>query len=87
MLADADRLQQTVEQVLKAGVAGQRAGVLHRGPVDIAALASEAADLARLRHHLGDDAISVSLATPSASDLVVDGDADELRTALSQSAR
>ena len=83
MLADTDRLQQTVEQVLKAGIAGQRAGVLHRGPVDIAALASEAAEVARLRHHLGDDAISVSIATPSPTSLVVDGDADELRTALS----
>ena len=36
MLADADRLQQTVEQVLKAGIAGQRGSVLHRAPVDIA---------------------------------------------------
>ena len=31
MLADADRLQQTVEQVLKAGIAGQRAALQHRG--------------------------------------------------------
>ena len=82
MLADADRLQQTVEQVLKAGIAGQRAGVLHRAPVDVAALAREAADTARLRHHLAADAIAVAVPTPAAG-LLVDGDADELRTAIS----
>jgi signal transduction histidine kinase len=83
MLADADRLQQTVEQVLKAGIAGQRAGMLHRAPVDVSALAHEAAEIARLRHHLALDAISVSVATPAPAGLLVDGDADELRTAIS----
>jgi signal transduction histidine kinase len=83
MLADADRLQQTVEQVLKAGIAGQRAGVLHRAPVDISVLARETVDTARRRHHLAADAIAVTVATPSAADLLVDGDADELRTAIS----
>jgi two-component system sensor histidine kinase SenX3 len=83
MLSDTDRLQQTVEQVLKAGIAGQRGGVLHRAPVDITALAADTADLARVRHHLAPDAVSVSVATPAPSGLLVDGDADELRTALS----
>lgn len=83
MLADADRLQRTVEQVLKAGIAGQRAGVLHRAPVDVAALARETAETARQRHHLAPDAIAVTVATPAVSDLLVDGDADELRTAIS----
>jgi signal transduction histidine kinase len=83
MLADADRLHQTVEQVLKAGIAGQRGAMLHRAPVDISALALETAETARLRHHLAADAISVSVATPSPAGLLVDGDADELRTVLS----
>jgi two-component system sensor histidine kinase SenX3 len=83
MLADADRLEQTVEQVLKAGIAGQRSGVLHRAPVDIAALAVDAAETARRRHHLAPEAISVALATPASSSLLVDGDIEELRTALS----
>ena len=52
MLDDADRLQQTVEQVLKAGAASQRVGPHHRAPVDIAALAGEVLEVARLRHHL-----------------------------------
>ena len=83
MLSDTDRLQQTVEQVLKAGVAGQRIGLQHRAPVDIAALATEVTDTARLRHHLPVDSITISMATPSTNGLFVDGDAEELRTVLS----
>jgi two-component system sensor histidine kinase SenX3 len=82
MLADTHRLQQTVEQVLKAGVAGQRVGLQQRAPVDIAALAAEVTETARLRHHLPPDTVTVSFATPSATDLFVDGDVDELRTVL-----
>ncbi len=81
MLADTDRLQQTVEQVLKAGVAGQRPRLLHRAPVDLAALAREAVETARLRHHLASEA--VGFAEASAARLLVEGDADELRTAVS----
>jgi signal transduction histidine kinase len=83
MLADTDRLQQTVEQVLKAGVAGQRVGLQQRAPVDIAALAAEVVNTTRLRHHLADEAISLSFSSPSGTDLLVDGDADELRTVVS----
>jgi signal transduction histidine kinase len=82
MLADAERLQQTVEQVLKAGVAGQRPRLVHRGPVDVAALAAECVDTARQRHHLGADAVQL-VATPVNQAAMVEGDVDELRTALS----
>ena len=82
MLADTDRLQQTVEQVLKAGIAGQRVALQHRGPVDIAALAGEVIETARLRHHLPPETMALSVATPSTG-MLVDGDVDELRTALS----
>jgi signal transduction histidine kinase len=83
MLADTARLQQTVEQVLRAGIAGQRLALQHRAPVDIAALAEEVIETARLRHHLGAETMTLSIATQSPSGLIVDGDADELRTALS----
>ena len=83
MLSDADRLQQTVEQVLKAGIAGQRASLQHRAPVDIAALAIEVIETAQRRHHLPDDTMTLSVATPAPSGLLVDGDVDELRTVLS----
>ena len=83
MLADADRLQQTVEQVLKAGHAGHRGALQHRAPVDIGSLATEVIETARLRHHLPAETMHLSIATPAASGLLVDGDADELRTVLS----
>ena len=83
MLADTHRLQQTVEQVLKAGVAGQRVGLLQRAPVDIATLAAEVTETARLRHHLPVNTMTVSVATPSTTGLFVDGDVDELRTVVS----
>ena len=82
MLADTERLQQTVEQVLKAGVAGQRVGLQHRAPVDIATLAADVIETARLRHHLSADKMALTVAT-QATELCVDGDADELRTVIS----
>jgi two-component system, OmpR family, sensor histidine kinase SenX3 len=82
MLADADRLQHTVEQVLKAGVAGQRPRLAQRSAVEVTALARECVETARLRHHLPEDAMT--LAMPVADQqLYVNGDVDELRTALS----
>jgi two-component system, OmpR family, sensor histidine kinase SenX3 len=82
MLADTDRLQHTVEQVLKAGVAGQRPRLAQRTAVDVAALARECVETARLRHHLPEEAMT--LAMPVADQqLYVSGDADDLRTALS----
>jgi signal transduction histidine kinase len=82
MLADTERLQQTVEQVLKAGIAGQRVALQQRSPVDIAALAHEALEMARLRHHLPPETLTFSVATPAPAGLMVNGDADELRTVL-----
>lgn len=80
MLSDTERLQRTVEQVLKAGVAGQGRRMLHRDPVDVRALAEEVLDTTRLRHHL--EPAALSLVNTARGSLVVTGDADELRTAL-----
>lgn len=80
MLADADRLQQTVELVLKAGAAGQRVGLHQRQPVDVAALASEVLDVAQLRHHLAPDAMRLAVAGGAAW---VEGDPEDLRSVLS----
>src|SRR5919108_3919031 len=51
MLADAERLHQTVDQVLKAGVAAQRRKPVSHAAVDLAALARECVQLALVRHH------------------------------------
>jgi two-component system sensor histidine kinase SenX3 len=82
MLADTERLQQTVEQVLKAGVAGQRPRLLHRAPVEMATLARDTIETARLRHHLPPEAIALQRRTAD-GDLLVEGDVDDLRSALS----
>jgi signal transduction histidine kinase len=80
MLADADRLQHTVEQVLKAGAVGQKSKHSARATVDIAAIARESVDLAVLRHHLQSGAIT--LEAHDDHQLAVRGDAEELRTVI-----
>jgi len=81
MLQDADRLQHTVEQVLRAGVARQRRKLEQRAPVDLGWLVQECVDTARTRHHLAEDAI-VSTGSDLHTPLVVSGDVDDLRTAI-----
>ena len=81
MLQDADRLQHTVEQVLRAGVARQRRKLEQRAPVDLGWLVQECIDTARTRHHLAEDAI-VSTGVDLQAPLVISGDVDDLRTAV-----
>ena len=81
MLQDADRLQHTVEQVLRAGVARQRRKLEQRAPVDLGWLVQECIDTARTRHHLGEDTI-VATGVDLQAPLVVSGDVDDLRTAI-----
>ncbi len=81
MLQDAERLQSTVEQVLKAGAARQKTKLHHIAPVDLAWLVAECVDTARMRHNLPPDAVSMMEVDPR-TPLVVDGDVDDLRTAI-----
>jgi two-component system, OmpR family, sensor histidine kinase SenX3 len=80
MLADATRLHDTVEQVLKAGVARERAKPEARTVVDVGALTEECVELATVRHHLLPD--TIQLKKHDAQPLNVRGDADALRTVL-----
>ena len=80
MLADAERLNHTVEQVLKAGVLSQKPQAVSYSPVDIAELARECRNLALVRHHLNPE--SIALQTHDDGPLIVSGDADGLRTVL-----
>ena len=79
MLADAERLHQTVDQVLRAGVAREKPKTVRRAAVDIGALARECIDLAVLRHHLQPGAIALEAHD---GELIVRGDAEELRTVI-----
>ena len=80
MLADAERLHHTVDQVLKAGAADQKHKTAARAPVDLAALARECAQLAVVRHRL--EPAAIALEAHDEGPLMVSGDAEELRTVL-----
>lgn len=82
MLADSDRLLQTVEQVLRAGRASHRRRGLNPTIVDLSEVVRECLDLTRVRHNLAPEALNYdeSLAGESAR---VAGDADDLRAAVS----
>jgi signal transduction histidine kinase len=81
MLADAERLHHTVDQVLKAGVAREKPRTMpSRAPVEMGVLARDCVDLALLRHHLHGGAIQ--LEALDGGPLMVRGDAEELRVVL-----
>ena len=82
MLSDTDRLLGTVEQVLKAGQAGQRGGQRKQDEVDFGGVVDECMELARTRHHLAPDVLRYEPAGNGVRALVR-GDAEELRTAVS----
>lgn len=82
MLADNDRLLQTVEQVLRAGRSGVRRRRLNKTMIDLREVVGECLDLARTRYNLTSKSLTYteSLAGETAR---VFGDADELRAAVS----
>jgi signal transduction histidine kinase len=82
MLVDTERLMGTVEQVLKAGAAGQKKSKAHRLPVDFDALVRECVELARARHHLQPQDLDYRDALPEPGSARVLGDPDELHTAV-----
>lgn len=82
MLEDADRLHQTVEQVLKAGVLSHRRKLAQKVPVDLTTLADECVEVARQRHHLAPEVLQFAPPGATSPSLIVEGNADDLRTAL-----
>jgi two-component system, OmpR family, sensor histidine kinase SenX3 len=81
MLSDTDRLLGTVEQVLKAGQAGQRGTRRKHDQVDFAGVVDECMQLARTRHHLAPELLRYE-PVPNGSRALVRGDVEELRTAV-----
>jgi two-component system, OmpR family, sensor histidine kinase SenX3 len=82
MLLDTDRLAATVEQVLKAGVAGQKKGPARRLPVDFTALVRDCLELARVRHHLRPEELDYQESIQNGSGARVAGDPEELRAVV-----
>ena len=81
MLADAERLHRTVDDVLKAGAISQpKASGRAMVNVDVTALARECVEVARIRHHL--PAGTIALEVHDDGPLLVRGDTEELRSVI-----
>ncbi|MGC3981651.1 MAG: HAMP domain-containing sensor histidine kinase [Steroidobacteraceae bacterium] len=83
MHKDSDRLTSTVEQVLRAAETVQRRGERNWLPVNLAAVLHECVELARQRHQLTTSTLTEVQPTAAREAITVMGDADELRTAIS----
>jgi two-component system, OmpR family, sensor histidine kinase SenX3 len=83
MLLDTDRLLGTVEQVLKAGAAGQKKALRQRLPVEFNEVVRECVDLARTRHHLRPESLEYHEHFTNGEPACVIGDPEELRSAVS----
>jgi signal transduction histidine kinase len=82
MHQDTDRLMSTVDQVLRAAEAAQKARKQHWAQVDLIALVDECVGAARQRHRLSLDQLSSVSHGLRPLESTVMGDADELRTAI-----
>ena len=82
MLDDSDRLLGTVEQVLKAGVAGHKKSSRERVPIDFGDLVRECVEMARTGHHLQHQALRFEPMSDNGGEACVTGDPEELRTAI-----
>jgi two-component system sensor histidine kinase SenX3 len=82
MLDDTERLLRTVEQVLKAGQAGVKRVSPH-ATVDFGDLVRGCVEVARISHHLQPGALQYEWATRADNGAQVNGDSEELRTAIS----
>ena len=83
MLSDTDRLTETVEQVLRAGRAGdKRAGREKAAVVDFPRLVRECMDATRTRHHLPPEALHYEESSNNGAGLRVFGSEEDLRTAV-----
>jgi two-component system, OmpR family, sensor histidine kinase SenX3 len=84
MLEDADRLRNTVEQVLKAGEVRYKHVARNPTDVDFGNLVGDCMELARSRHHLQPAALHwQDPPGVNGNAIKIHGDADELRTAVS----
>jgi signal transduction histidine kinase len=82
MLADSDRLLQTVEQVLRAGRTGLRRRRITTSVINLSDIVRECLEITRVRYGLNDTHL-IYFESPEAESAKVSGDIDELRAAFS----
>src|SRR3984885_12501017 len=82
MLSDTDRLTETVEQVLRAGRAGDKRAGREKSVVDFRQLVRECMDAVRIRHHLAPESIRYEERSSNGVPPRVLGSSEDLRTAI-----
>ncbi|MGA8436796.1 MAG: HAMP domain-containing sensor histidine kinase [Candidatus Sulfotelmatobacter sp.] len=82
MLSDTDRLTETVEQVLRAGRAGDKKAGREKSVVDFRQLVRACMEAARVRHHLPPEALLYEEGSSNGAGMRVMGSAEDLRTAV-----
>ncbi len=82
MLADSERLQSTIDQVLLAGKTSTARRVVNPTDVDLSEVVDECVTVAGKRHHLVNGEVRVVDKLPAGADAVVMGDREELQAAV-----
>ena len=82
MLSDADRLTETVEQVLRAGRAGDKKAGREKADVDFGQLVRDCVEATRMRHHLSPESLRLEEPAQNGNGLRVRGSSEDLRTAV-----
>ncbi|HXJ90092.1 MAG TPA: HAMP domain-containing sensor histidine kinase [Candidatus Binatia bacterium] len=83
MLQDTDRLTETVEQVLRAGRAGDKNAGREKADVDFSQLVRECVAAIRSRYHLQPEALHYEEMAANGNGVHVRGSHEDLRTAVS----
>ena len=83
MLKDADRLADTIEQVLRAGRAGDKRAGREKVDVDFGQLVRDCVEAIRNRYHLQSDVLRYEELAANGSGVHVRGSQEDLRTAVS----
>jgi two-component system sensor histidine kinase SenX3 len=82
MLSDTDRLTETIEQVLRAGSAGDKKAGREKSEIDFRQLVQECMNAARTRHHLPPEALRYEEVSVNGAGAQVSGSSEDLRTAV-----
>jgi signal transduction histidine kinase len=82
MLSDTDRLNETVEQVLRAGRAGTKKAGREKTDVDFRQIVHDCVEATRSRHHLQPEALRYQESSSNGTGVHVRGNVEDLRTAV-----
>src|SRR3989440_12861245 len=82
MLSDTDRLTETVEQVLRAGRAGDKKAGRDKSEIDFAQLVRDCMETMRVRHHLTPEVLRYEQVLSNGNGAHIMGNPEDLRVAV-----